>query len=174
MSFLWFSEIRNNPGSIKISTCRLKQAIEKYGVDTLDDVRTRLIVNVMSHLTPKQIDVLLSYKPSFTFRVYWPEPRVFWHGYYDSQSVMILDKVLKHDVDYIYNTYPIYYDMQRYNNLLELVIWHLNSGKVLLTDYHQRILSQQRDLLENHMKKGITLFEMIKPWLEKNNKKRRF
>jgi len=172
-NWCWFSEIYK-PDSFIVSTRKLKQAIEKYGVDSRDYTGSRLLINAINHMTPKQIDVLLSYKPSFTFQIYHPEPRVFWHGYYDSRTVMILDKFLTHDVDYIYNTCPIYYDMKRYHNLLELVNWLLDDDKLLITDYHQRILHEQRYLLENHMRKGISLFELMLPWLEKNNKKRRF
>lgn len=176
MSFEWFQEIykRLDDGRYSISSSKLKRAIEQYDVDTKDSKSLRLFIDYANHMTMKQIDMLLSYKPSITFVVYWPEPRIYWHGYYDKKTVMILDRLLRHDVDHVYNTYPIYYDLKRYNNLLELINWLLNEDEILLTDYHQRILYEQRDLLDNHMKKSITLFELMKPHLEESNKKRRF
>jgi len=157
-----------------VETDKLIRTIEKYGVDTIDKHRQRLIVDHVKKLTDDQLDILLGYKPKLTFVVFFNEERVFWFGDFIHKETYILKKVLESDTEYAYNTHPFYFMYQRYKNLLEYITFILDDEKNQISSPdHKLIICEQHLLLKNHMNKWISLFDMMKPHLEKSDKKRR-
>lgn len=173
-NFSWSEEIYiyDNPYGIYTTNNKLIKAIDKYGVDTIDRNKNRLIIDHIERLTIDQIDILLAYKPKLSFVNYFNEERVYWYGDYNHQKSYILKKVLESDTEYIYNTHPFYFIDHRYNNLLEYITSILDNE--MLNPDNKSIIHEQHLLLSNHMNKGRTLFDLMKPLLEKTNKKRRF
>lgn len=160
--------------STVVSTYKLVQAIEKYGIDTRDKYDSMIIglrsITCDTHL----IDIVMRYKPNFIVGGYVLFPSF-------SNQFYIMRKVIENDDDYKYNRYPYKCGRVVYNTLLEYLerveidLIRLYRDDGIEYDYN-RSESHMVTLVNNHMMKGDTLFEkMLKLTdLVKVNKRRRF
>lgn len=148
---------------ISVSHQKLRQTIEKYGVDARSSTNTS-IFEIMWVMHEEDIDVVMEYKPNVINNGYTYIPNEL-EGY----RAYILKKILENDIDYKYNRYPfLSEDEQEYVNALEY-------AREQEIEYPYQIkIGEIVTLLHNHMKRGTTLFELIKPCLEESDKKRRF
>jgi len=149
--------------TISVSHQKLRQTIEKYGVDAKSKSNTS-IFEIMWMMHESDIDVVMEYKPNVINNGYVYIPHEL-EGYRD----YILKKILENDVDYKYNRYPfLSEDGDEYVNALEY-------AREQEIEYPYQIkIEKIVTLLHNHMKRGTTLFEMMRPCLEESDKKRRF
>lgn len=146
-----------------ISHQKLRQTIEKYGVNARSSTNTS-IFEIMWMMQKEDIDVVMEYKPNVINNgyVYMPDEL---EGHRDH----ILKKILENDIDYKYNRYPfLSEDEDEYINALEY-------AREQEIEYpHQIKIGEIVTLLHNHMKRGTTLFDLMLPYLEESDKKRRF
>lgn len=161
--------------STVISTVKIIQAIEKYGVNTKDKLGY-LILDLKSISSNRQyIDIIMRFKPNLVINgfIFYPCGNAF----------HIIKTILEYDVDYKYNRYPYKHGRIIYDNLLEFkkleekqtIMLHDEDGH----DCHDGCYHLEFEfvtMLHNHMMKGTTLFEkMLKLTdLVEVNKKRRF
>jgi len=190
-SFSWYDEITETihneippnhdhrlyipPTYIVISTVKIVQAIEKYGVNTKDR-HGLMILDLKSINSNRQyIDIIMRYKPNLVINgfIFYPCGDAFY----------IIKTILEYDVDYIYNRYPYRHGRVVYDNLLEYkkleekqtIMLHDEDGH----DCYDHCFHKEFEfvtMLHNHMMKGTTLFEkMLKLTdLVQTNKRRRF
>jgi len=150
-----------------ISDVKLKQMIDKHGVDTQDSAKGR-VINLLDRMTYQQIDLVMSYRPNFIFRDY------FWIERFDSiHGIRILQKILENDNNFRYAKCMIWCGQSQYANLECFVRIYYHSmtsvfrdpGMILTMCDAPRVDKhdvQKYILLSNHVKKWISLFDMMK------------
>ena len=178
--FFWYRKIRN-PLSYNhndkdyVCTERLIRMIEKYGINA-ESPQTQLIhctriIHFLDMMTHEQINIVMSYKPDFVIRGY-----VYWIGPRDDKCIYILKKVLENDTDYKYITAPFKFGQFMYKNIYTF----LKESNSLIDHFSkdpkwkENPKIQEYILISNHMKKAMSLFDLMMPHLEESNKKRRF
>lgn len=154
-----------------ISDEKLKQAIDNYGVNT-QSLLDRRLIDYLCEMSFSQIDLVMSYKPDFMVlqRSYW---------YFDintEKDVYVLQKMLENDIEFKYVTTEVWYGQTLYANMICFVkgvfsympLYMINDG------VYSNISVKAYILLTNHVKKWISLFDVMKDELDLDNKKQRF
>lgn len=152
-----------------ISDDKLKQAIEKYGVDAVSSTGG-MIIDYLYRMNKKQIDLVMSYKPNFIFRDLFNFDH-FNNGH--NYNVYILQKILEDDNDFKYAKCMIWCGQTQYANLECFVKIYYHSMTSVFRDpgilltmcdapHVNKHDVQKYILLSNHVKKWISLFDMMK------------
>lgn len=152
-----------------ISDVKLKQMIDEYGVDTVSFDGDRIIDHLYI-MNNHQIDLVMSYKPNFIFN------NTFIFDYYNTglnRDIYVLQKIIKDDNDFKYASCMVWCGQTLYANLECFVRIYYHSmtfvfkdPSILLTmcdaPYVGKHDVQKYILLSNHVKKWISLFDMMK------------
>lgn len=173
MSFQWFDIVENE----HVITERLVHYVNTYGVNTRDHLGFGLHIH-LQNMTKEQLKFVFSHDWDFRTK----QGDVYYAGIFIKHPVYLFKMLLKHDHHGRYLTEGCY------DHRKNMSLWtHLNNYKqYCLRMYMDRkrykedykkwydIISQQVDLLSNHKNKKMALFDMMLPWLDKSDKKRRF
>lgn len=150
---------------------RMKQAIETFGINTLDEHGCG-VIHHLQHMTDNQIDLVMQYKPSFLDRGICP----YWPGHSNKRRVELLKKILEHDTEHVYNTHWFRFGDCVYKNLFTFINSFFNEQYV--REYYDRNTLNVRfveyTLLSNHMNKWVSLFDLMLDHVDLSDKKRRF
>lgn len=152
--FTWYSYIIDIIGEdtqhekYVISDDKLKQMIDKYGVDTIATDGDRIIDHLWM-MNNHQIDIVMSYKPNFIFRDVFIIDR---YNTFTKRFNYILQKILENDDDFKYAKCMIWCGQSQYANL-----------ECFVRIYYRYMAHDGKYvLLSNHVKKWISLFDMMK------------
>lgn len=157
-------------GMYIVSTDKLRHMLEEYDVDAMSMQGDKIIIYI--HLMSfDQIDLLMSYKPSF-----------FINGMFhkviasSSKDIYVLQKILENDVEFKCVTSKVICGRITFDNLLCFLDTYYSHIPNLMMDVRLQSDPVVREyiLLTNHTKKWISLFDMMKPILEESDKRRRF
>lgn len=148
---------------------KLRDAIEKYGINANDAYGMRILYDLMN-MSFSQIDIVMTYNPDFVI-----DGRIFDIGHLSGKHIYILQKLLENDVEYRYNTTMFVPGPGSYKNIFEYIKTNnYVTSKLDKPEYASDLGVREYILLYNHMKKSTTLFDLMKPLLEENDKRRRF
>jgi len=153
-----------------VSDEKLKQSIEKYGVDAVSSTDDRLIHYIGPMMSFSQIDLVMSYKPNFIIN------GVFYNVFNNTgKHIYILQKTLENDIDFKICTAKVYHGHTMFCNIMVFIERFYSHIPDLMMDVRLKSDHAVREymLLTNHVKKWISLFDVMKDELDLDNKKRR-
>jgi len=172
----WYSAITEgvNLGQLNqkmiVSDEKLKHAVETYGIHKASKAGD-VVTDYLCLMSFSQIEFVMSYKPRFFVNG-------MFHKVFAStgKDIYILQKILENDVEFKCVTSKVFFGHSISDNLMCFVDTYYSHMPNLMMDVRLQSDPAVREyiLLTNHIKKWISLFDMMKPILEESDKRRRF
>lgn len=161
-----------------VETSKMVKYITSYGVDAYDRYGQN-ISRFFGFMNKQQVKIVIKdyrWNPGIGYRyTYYP-------SYHDIDDISLLLYVvklmLKHNYD-VYMKQTFFINGFRHNNLEEYVHYRINDclkhGNIFFHNGKSVLdIFKEKAKLINDRRKRFTLFELMLPWLDKSDKKRRF